>query len=275
MPPRSAGDRAAAPAPTRARKDDRRQHETSEHPLAALLDELPRDLYRQVFTHASWAPTRADSYERLAFLGDVVLSLAVSTNLLPRFGEYGAGRLTKLRAQAVSGSACARVARAFAADERLRAEAPAEQQRAVAALIESERVLASICEAAIGACYLAFGLERTRAAVLAAFAEEIERAIEQPFDFKSLLQERLARRAETVEYRIEEEEGPPHRRRFRVAATAGGRVLGRGSGRSKKAAEQEAALAALEQLEREEELAAWGRGDDDRLAACARGDDQS
>ena len=57
---------------------------------------------------SSTAPT---SYERLAFLGDVVLSLAVSTHLFPRFERYGAGRLTKVRAQAVSGASCARVAR--------------------------------------------------------------------------------------------------------------------------------------------------------------------
>lgn len=221
--------------------------------LRELLDELPPELYRQVFAHASWAPSRAESYERLAFLGDVVLSLSVSTYLLPRFEEYGAGRLTKLRAQAVSGAACARVARALEVPERLRAAAPADHQRAVRALLESERVLASICEAVIGACYLAFGLERTAAAVLQAFGPEIERAVAEPFDFKSLLQERLARQSQTVEYRIEAEEGPPHKRRFVVVASAGGRDLGRGEGRSKKAAEQEAALAALELLEREEE----------------------
>src|ERR671923_66374 len=69
--------------------------------LAELLAELPDDLRRQAFTHASWVEHRAESYERLAFLGDVVLSLAVSTHLYPRFEHHGAGRLTKVRAQAV------------------------------------------------------------------------------------------------------------------------------------------------------------------------------
>ena len=69
--------------------------------LKELLDELPAELRRQAFTHASWVEHRAESYERLAFLGDVVLSLAVSTHLFPRFERYGAGRLTKVRAQAV------------------------------------------------------------------------------------------------------------------------------------------------------------------------------
>ena len=78
--------------------------------LADLLEQLPEDLARQAFTHASWVEHRAESYERLAFLGDVVLSLAVSTHLYPRFERYGAGRLTKVRAQAVSGASCAEVA---------------------------------------------------------------------------------------------------------------------------------------------------------------------
>ena len=66
-----------------------------------LLDELPEDLRQQVFTHASWTERRSDSYSRLAFLGDSVLGLAVTTHLYPRLEaeRYGAGRLTKIRAQ--------------------------------------------------------------------------------------------------------------------------------------------------------------------------------
>src|SRR5215203_4685013 len=92
--------------------------------LAELLAELPDELRRQAFTHASWVEHRAESYERLAFLGDVILSLAVSTHLFPRFERYGAGRLTKVRAQAVSGPSCACVARDLSVPERLRAAAP-------------------------------------------------------------------------------------------------------------------------------------------------------
>ena len=78
--------------------------------LADLLEQLPEDLACQAFTHASWVEHRAESYERLAFIGDVVLSLAVSTHLYPRFERYGAVRHTKVRTQAVSGAACAQVA---------------------------------------------------------------------------------------------------------------------------------------------------------------------
>src|SRR5258708_21875597 len=72
--------------------------------LRSLLDELPEELARQVFTHASWTERRSDSYARLAFLGDSVLALAVTTHLYPRLEaeRFGAGRLTKIRAQAVA-----------------------------------------------------------------------------------------------------------------------------------------------------------------------------
>src|SRR5215212_10985759 len=92
--------------------------------LAELVQELPEDLRRQAFTHASWVEHRAESYERLAFLGDVVLSLAVSDHLFPRFERHGAGRLTKVRAQAVSGASCARVAAGIRVPDRLREAAP-------------------------------------------------------------------------------------------------------------------------------------------------------
>ena len=214
-----------------------------------MLEELPEDLARQAFTHASWAEHRAQSYERLAFLGDVVLSLAVSTHLYPRFERYGAGRLTKVRAQAVSGAACAKVALALGVPERLRLAAPDQTGRSHALLAASERVLASVCEAVIGAAYLAFGIERVAPAVVEAFEDEIEAALDSSLDYKSLLQERLARRAEVVSYRIDSEQGPAHDRSFVAVAEVDGRRLGRGAGRSKKAAEQEAALQALHELE--------------------------
>ena len=196
--------------------------------------------------HSSWVERRADSYERLAFLGDVVLSLAVSTHIYPRFGSYGAGRLTKLRAQAVSRQACAQVARDLDVPRRLRDAAPAGTGKSAHVLLESERILASLCESVIGACYLAFGFERVAPAVVAAFEEQIAEALENPVDFKSVLQERLARRAEVVTYRIDAEEGPPHDRRFVAVAEVDGAEIGRGEGKTKKSAEQEAALRALD-----------------------------
>jgi ribonuclease III len=223
---------------------------SSTESLEELLGELPADLRRQSFTHASWVEHRAESYERLAFLGDVVLSLAVSTHLYPRFERHGAGRLTKVRAQAVSGPSCARVARGLGVPAELRVVAPeGTTGRSAELLVGSERVLASICEAIIGAAYLAFGFERTCAATVESFREEIEEALEHPVDYKSVLQERLARRAEVVSYRTVSEEGPAHDRSFIAVAEVEGEELGRGAGKTKKSAEQEAALHALDALE--------------------------
>jgi ribonuclease III len=220
--------------------------------LEDLLAELPGDLRRQAFTHASWVGHRAEAYERLAFLGDVVLSLAVSTHLYPRFERYGAGRLTKVRAQAVSGPSCARVALGLGVPDELRAAAPeGSTGRSAEMLVGSERVLASVCEAIIGASFLAFGFDRTAPAVVKSFAQEIDQALEHPVDYKSVLQERLARRAEVVSYRTVSEEGPAHDRLFIAVAEVGGEELGRGEGKTKKGAEQEAALQALDALDEE------------------------
>jgi ribonuclease III len=204
-------------------------------------------------THASWTERRAESYERLALLGDSVLGLSVTTHLFPLLDAdtYGAGRLTKIRAQAVSGRSCRDVAERLGLPERLRAAAPPDvAPQALDALVSTERVLASVIEAVIGACYLEFGYEQTAEAVVEAFAPEIEQALERPADFKSALQERLARRGAVVTYDVTAEEGPPHERRFEVAAIVEGEELARGAGRSKKDAEQAAAESALDGLER-------------------------
>jgi ribonuclease-3 len=187
---------------------------------------------------------RQESYDRLAFLGDSVLGLAISSYLFPRFPNAGAGRLTKLRAQAVSRGACAEVARDLGLPERLRSTA-GDGGRSADELVDSDRVLASVCEAVIGAVYLEYGYDRTAPAVVEAFEGQVEEALESPDDFKSLLQEKLARRGDVVEYVIVAEEGPPHDRRFQSVAQVEGEEIGRGAGKSKKSAEQSAALAAL------------------------------
>jgi ribonuclease-3 len=173
-----------------------------------------------------------------------VLGLAVSSDLFPCFPEAGAGRLTKLRAQAVSRGACADVARDLRLADRLREQA-GEGGRSADELVDSDRVLASVCEAVIGAVYLAYGYDRTAPAVVAAFAAQVDEALQSPDDFKSLLQEKLARRGDVVEYVIVREEGPPHDRSFESVAQVEGEEIGRGAGKSKKSAEQSAALAAL------------------------------
>jgi ribonuclease-3 len=218
--------------------------------LKQLLDGLPEELSTPAFTHASWTAQRSDSYERLAFLGDSVLALAVTAHLYPRLdaGSFGAGELTKIRAQAVSGRSCREVAVRLGIPERLRSATPPGSAPAAEALIATERVLASVIEAVIGACYLHYGYEDTAAAVVEAFVPEIDQALDSPADFKSALQELLAQRGELVTYEVVDERGPPHDRTFRISARVAGVEVGRGTGRSKKDAEQEAARVALEAL---------------------------
>lgn len=179
-----------------------------------------------------------------------MLSLAVTTHLYPRLeaDRFGAGRLTKVRAQAVSGRACREVAERLGVPERLAAAAPAHARTSAVALTQTERALASITEAVIGACYLAYGFERTAPAVVEAFSEQVEGALRDPEDAKSELQEMLARRGELVTYVVTGEHGPPHARTFDVDARVEDRPIGRGSGRSKKEAEQTAARVALEEM---------------------------
>jgi len=216
-----------------------------------LVERLPEELSRPSLMHASWVERREDSYERLAFLGDSVLNLAVTTHLYPRLAAdaFGAGRLTKIRAQAVSRRSCKAVAQRLGIPECLRAVAPEATEGGMTdQLVRTTRVLAEVTEAVIGACYLHYGFDVTAAAVVDAFQPEIEGALERPADFKSALQERLARHGTAVAYEVTSEVGPPHERTFEVAAVVGGEELARGSGRSKKDAEQAAAEAVLDSM---------------------------
>ena len=217
--------------------------------LAELFADTPEELRRQALSHSSWVEKRTDSYGRLAFLGDSVLGLAVAALLFEQHPNSDIGELTKILNQAVSGRACAAVGRELGLPEMLSERAPAEGDGLpVETLLASERTVASVCEAVIGACHLAHGFERTSEAVVEAFADEIEQATRERLDFKSELQEHLARNGATVSYEVSSEEGPPHDRRFQIRATVDGDEIGTGSGRSKKEAEQAAAQRALEKL---------------------------
>jgi ribonuclease-3 len=219
--------------------------------LAGLIEGLPADLRAHALTHSSWTANRAEAYERLAFIGDSILGLAVAAEVFARLPEEDSGRLTKIHNQAVSGISCAEVGRDLGVPEMLaERERGAEQSGIPAAtLLEGERPLPEVTEALIGACFLAYGFETTAAAVAEAFGPRIDLASDTRIDFKSALQEHLARRGARVSYEIVDEAGPPHDRTFEVAAVVEGEQVGRGSGRSKKAAEQIAAEQALDRLD--------------------------
>jgi ribonuclease III len=218
--------------------------------LAQLVGELPDDLRRRALTHSSWAAEGSESYERLAYLGDSVLALAVAADLHERFPEIDAGGLTRIHNHAVSGISCTEVGRELGVPEMLREADPGLEEGIPAeVLLGGSRPLPEATEALIGACFVAFGFERTAAAVTDAFAARVEHATEFPVDAKSALQELLARRKARVSYEVVAESGPPHQRTFEVEAIVEAEPVGRGAGRSKKAAEQMAAEQALQRFE--------------------------
>lgn len=230
--------------------------------LLTLADRLDQVALQQVFTHSSWAGARADSYERLEFLGDSVLSLCITTELFRRYPDVAEGQLARQRAYVVSRATCARVATRLGLGKRLAEFAGQERQADVSQLSGNENVLADLTEALIGALYLAFGFETVRPAVVEAFNEHIRFAVKSYIDYKTELQEELARSGLTVRYEVLASTGPAHEREFDVEARVGGDVLGHGVGSSKKRAEQIAAgeaLTALRGRERRREQAERSR----------------
>ena len=219
--------------------------------LRTLIDALPPERLERVFTHSSWAPDRALSYERLEFLGDSVLELAVARALYERYPDLPEGQLAKIRSHVVSRQSCAKVAAEIDLGSLLAARGESLPADELARLVRNRNVLAAVLEAALAATFLEWGFERVERAIVAAFSEQIDYAATQHVDYKTELQEALARRRQQVTYAVLEVEGPAHDRRFTCAALIDGRQVGSGSGRTKKDAEQEAARQALAALEPE------------------------
>ena len=217
-----------------------------------MIEALPRERIAHVFTHTSWASDRASSYERLEFLGDSVLELAIARELYERFPEDAEGELAKIRSHVVSRQSCAAVARELRLGERL-AEAGGDGLSAaeLARIVKSRNVTAALLEAAIAALFLEHGYEPIEAAIVAAFADRIDYARTTHVDHKTELQEALAKTGRTVNYSVLDVQGPAHDRQFSCAALIDGVELGTGTGRTKKDAEQAAAKLALAAISRE------------------------
>ncbi len=220
--------------------------------LATLVERLPEELRRRAFTHSSWVDERVQSYERLEFLGDCVLGLAVAEELYRRSPDADEGRLAQQRAYVVSRSSCALVARTL--DLATEFERERERRGGEARIEASRNVLAALCESVIGAAFEQFGYRETADAVVEAFQERIDFGEQGFVDHKTELQERLARQGASVSYRLMESTGPAHRRSFTTAAVLGDEVIGTGEGTSKKASEQAAAQEALLRVDAEGRL---------------------
>jgi ribonuclease III len=204
-------------------------------------------LREAALTHRSYAfeQARGVNNERLEFLGDSVLELAIARALYDRFPDASEGRLAKIRAHVVSRQSCAAVARSLDLGTVLVARAQDIPGPELHRISLSRNVLAALLEAAIAAVYLEVGFDLVADAIVEAFEERIEFARSGHVDSKTELQEALARSGRVVQYDVVAVEGPPHERRFVCAALIDGRQLGVGSGSTKKAAEQEAAAQAL------------------------------
>jgi ribonuclease III len=213
-----------------------------------MIDGLPAERLENVFTHSSWAPDRASSYERLEFLGDSVLELAIARELYERFPDFSEGRLAKIRSHVVSRASCAVVARELGLGERLVGRGASVPRDELERLSRNRNVLAALLEAGLGALFLEKGFQRIERAIVEAFAGRIEYALTTYVDHKTELQEALARVGSGVTYTVLDVDGPPHDRTFTCAAVIDGVERGVGKGPSKKAAEQEAARQVLEQL---------------------------
>jgi ribonuclease III len=208
-----------------------------------------RDLLRRALTHPSYsfeAGTK-EQYERLEFLGDSVLGFVMTDHIYRTFADFDEGRMAKLRAALVSGRALASVARELALGDALLVGHGAEAGGAR----RLTSVLADAFEATIGALYLEAGVEAVRTFVMRVFADRLrpEALALAVLDPKSELQERtMAESGLTPVYRIVAEAGPPHERIFTAEVLVGDRLLGQGSGATKKDAEKEAATVALKAL---------------------------
>ena len=214
----------------------------------------PRDgaLYKQALTHSS-ALAQGDAhgpvdYEPLEFLGDAALGLAAAAHLYEALPDRSPGEYSQLRAHVVNKRSLARVAERLELAPAIRLgkgeELSGGRQRAA--------LLADCVEALIGAVYLDQGWEATSAMVQRLFAEPFEEAVNRPlnWDYKSQLQHLCqARQLALPEFAVVRQEGPDHRKEFEIEVYVEGQAAGRGSGPSKKEAEQQAAREALQRLD--------------------------
>ena len=177
-----------------------------------------------------------------------MLELAIARTLFERYPEFTEGRLAKIRSHVVSRASCAVVARRLDLGTRLAERGTDIPDEELQRLARNRNVLAALLEAALAALFLEHGFEKIEQPIVRAFDERIQYALTTHVDYKTELQEALARRGQSVSYAVLEVEGPPHDRRFTCAAVIDGEQLGEGAGESKKAAEQEAAKEALVKL---------------------------
>lgn len=204
-------------------------------------------LFDQAMTHRSAATSDGDSNERLEFLGDAVVQLAVTSYLFRRYPELPEGRMTKVRAAVVNTHSLALVADSLGLGERLRFVSADMADLKT----PTPSMLADCFEATVGALYLSVGPEQSEEFVVKVLSDLIDQSVPDDVlgDYKSRLQELVAASTpqSTLTYR-DSWSGPDHDRTFTSLVLLGGETLGEGLGKSKKEAQQAAAKVAVQSL---------------------------
>jgi ribonuclease III len=206
------------------------------------------ELLSQAFRHASYVNEQADSNlkdnERLEFLGDAVLDLAISHLLMKRFEDAEEGDLSKFRAMVVDEAGLYQIALMLGLGDYLLLGKGEEHSSGR----EKPSILANTTEALIGALYLDAGFDTTLEVIGKLFSPLLEKVgtLEIIYDYKSIFQEYTQKTYKTLpKYQLVEEVGPAHDKTFKVALCLNGETLAEGKGKSKKEAEQEAAKEAF------------------------------
>jgi ribonuclease-3 len=210
------------------------------------------ELLRSALTHASGANTRLASNERMEFLGDSILGLVACEQLYHRFPDYQEGDLTKIKSAVVSRRACAQFSAALGLGRFLflGRGMNAQEMDSVPSSMQAD-----VYESLVAAVYLDGGLEAAKAFILKHLIAEIEEVAEGTAggNYKSMLQQVSQREFNlTPQYLVLDEKGPDHSKCFKIAAVIGRHTHAGAWGRTKKEAEQRAAMNALAQIHGEE-----------------------
>ena len=206
-----------------------------------------KSLLQTALTHSSFANEKnSESYERLEFLGDSILGAVTAEFLYSYVPPLPEGQMTRLRSDLVCEDSLFKIACRLGISEHMRISHGAEKT----GMREVNSVLADMVESVIAAIYLDSGLDEAKKFIYTMILNDADlSSAGKTGDYKSALQEFVQRDGPAdIKYLEESESGPDHNKTFNYAVSVNGEILGRGTGKTKKGAEQRAASAALEVL---------------------------